>query len=288
MGVQRRSTKRGRRQPLRRPIPAPRSAPAAEDNPFCHSALLTPGYELFIAGMLDVMPEEAVPVQAIVAVAHQAIAARPAYPAVVAAGQLARSLSLLGFDSELIPACTTIGYQDRGKTRFREIGVWQRPPVVRADGTTDGHVVVWCDSLTRCIDLAPCQDRLLRRASTSGVPADQPVVLPVAGGRRQLLDRSRQMVTPRPPFVLHWMFFPDWMPMLNPLLDRHSVAIELGGLEMAQASLDLLSALAVVRDLPLLDELYPTLGDLLSGRRSLPALLDAVSRDECKPSEANR
>ncbi|WP_327034871.1 hypothetical protein [Micromonospora ureilytica] len=238
--------------------------------------------------MLHVMPAEAALVQAIVAVAHQAIAARPTYPAVAAAGQLARCLSLLGFDSELIPACTTVGYQDRGKTRFREIGVWQEPPIVRADGTTDGHVVVWCDSLTRCIDLAPCQDRLLRGASTSGVPSDQPVVLPVAGGRRQLLDRSRQMVTPRPPFLLHWMFFPNWMPMLDPLLDRHSVAIEQGGLAMAHASLDLLSALAVVRDLPLLDELYPSLGDLLSGRRSLPALLDAVSRDECEASGADR
>ncbi|MDW5325360.1 hypothetical protein [Plantactinospora sp. KLBMP9567] len=242
---------------------------------------------MFIAGTLLVVPVEATPVQAIVAAAHQAIGGRSAYPGVLAAGQLARGLSLLGFDTELIPACTVVCYSDHGKTRFRDVGVWKEAPVVRADGSTDGHVVVWCDSLNRCIDLAPCQDRMLRGASTPEEAFDHPVVLPVVGGRRQLLDRQRQIMAPRPPFALHWTFFPDWAPLFDPLLDRHSAAIEQGGLAMAHAAVDLLAAVAVVRDLSQLDEWYPRLGDLLSGRQSLPTRAEDGSPEKCDPSASD-
>ncbi|MDB6084374.1 MAG: hypothetical protein JWN43_2255, partial [Gammaproteobacteria bacterium] len=204
----------------------------------------------------------------------QAVGGRAAYRCIVACGQLMRALQYLGFDAELIPACTSVSRVERGDVRMADIGVWDHPPVIRSNGTTDGHLAVWSDSLNRCIDIGVCHEPALRRASTGEQVLTLPAILPVPGGRQQLLHTARSIVTLRHPFALSWMFFPQWRSRFDPLLDHHSAVIEHGGLALAHVVVDLLSAVAVYRDLGQLGELYPRLGSLVYGQALLPELDD--------------
>ena len=229
--------------------------------------LLLPDMDFFDAVSSGMLPVDVIPLYALLAGIYQAVGRRPAYSAALASAQLVRALEHLGFDAELIPACTAVYRQDR--THVTDIGVYQQPPVVRDDGVTDGHVVVWSNTFRRCIDLGVCNQHTLLETS-NGRTLTSPIVLPMAGGIKQLLDEASGAATLRLPFVFGWNFFPEWRSRFDPFLSYHATAINQGGIALAKVAVGLLSALSVYSNLTELEQLYPRLGALLSGQADLP------------------
>lgn len=240
--------------------------------------LLSPSMDLLYAIAQGALSVDVMPLYALLAGTYQAIGRRPAYSAVLASAQLVSALEHLDFDAELIPACTAVYGQDR--THLTDIGIWRHPPVVRDDGTTDGHVVVWADSFRRFIDLGVCNQPTILEAS-DGQSLPSPAVLPMAGGRKQLLDEASGAMTLRPPFAFAWNFFPEWKRRFDPFLAYHATTVEHGGLALANVAIGLLSALAIYSDLTNLTQLYPRLDALLSGRAILPATAASSQTHNC-------
>jgi hypothetical protein len=224
------------------------------------------GMEYLIALSAGILSVDAAPLYALLAATNQALEGRPSYSAVLASAQFAFALEHLGFNAELIPACTTLVHQN-GTDKI-DVGVWERPPVMRNDGVTDGHLVVWVDSLKRLIDLGLCNQPMLLKLSSDEKPLTNPIVLPIAGGRKQLFDT--QGTTLRPPFGIFWTFFPHWMPRFEFFFHRHATAIEDGGLALVDVTVGLLSALVMYGDLSGFDQLFPQLAARMEFNRSMP------------------
>ncbi|MEV6527479.1 hypothetical protein AB0M43_36695 [Longispora sp. NPDC051575] len=92
---------------------------------------------------------------------------------------------------------------------------------------------------------------------------------PIAGGKGELLEpRGRAALRGR--FGILWMFLPGWRDAFDPFLAHHERSIDRAGLALAHVTMDMLSLLALQRDISVLGDLYPVLGDLLSGRKQLP------------------
>jgi len=230
--------------------------------------MLLPGTDLLIR-VADA-PVDVAPLYAILAAVHQALGRCLATRAVLESAQLVRALRWLGFEAELI-ACFARVFCDPYPTRLTDVGVRNRPPVVRRDGTTDGHAIVWISSTNRFIDLAVFRDRNLLRAEGGEDPTfNAPAMLPMPGGRAQLLDPRLAPGTDRGRFRIGWYPYPHWTSRYDELIARHADAVNGGGLALARVTLDLLSATAVHRDMTELDRRYPQLGRLLSGAAQLP------------------
>ena len=279
---QRKRNARRRPEPLRRPVQAPQPATADSDAPELAPVtedLLLPEVSSFVSGTSSMLPVEVTPLYTTLAAIYHAIGGRTTYPGIAASGQLVRGLEYLGFEAELFPAYTKIFLPNRGRVGITEFDVWDSQAIPE-DGASDGHLVVWTASFNRCIDLAVCQDRTLLRASVDGKVFTLPVVLPMSGDHEQLLCGAKLVGAERPPFRISWEFLPDRRPRFDPLLAHHAAAIEHGGLALAHIVVDLLSAFAVRHDLSQLDDLYPRLSGLLSGRLHLPELEDYSPRRE--------
>lgn len=272
MGTKR-SSKRNRRDPVRHPVPPPtaeaRARAAARAGPSAHTPRLPEYTSAIFSGLLE-MPIDAVPLYAMLAVVHQDMSGRSANTCISVCRQIAASLQLLGFDAESMVAYTTIEPQGHQAAPQTEIGVRDQPPIVRPDGTTDGHMVVWADSFNRLVDPTIMQEPRLRRAARTSHTYGLPVVLPVAGGRAAL-ERGR-FGTHREPY-LTWTVFPQWTYRLDfaPTTEYRDV-FRYGALGLAGATLEILRGLSEHRDLTELHRLYPQLHELLVGRRELPAL----------------
>lgn len=275
MGGHKRSTRRNRRDALRRHLPAQLRTPDHHHvtNPNSEvDELLVPGWENFLIGMLEKISIELTPLYAAIAVAHQALGKRPLLSPVIASAQFVEALKHLNLNAELIIACTSILRSGQDGSEIVDIGVWDHLPQVHDDGTTDAHAVIWSNSFNRCIDIGVCQNQVLQQASTAKDNLCLPVILPSPHGREKLLYASHTVTTIRPPFSITWMFFPDWSFHLNPFLKYHAPIIAQGGLAMAHAVVDLLATLALCRDTKEIDHLYPSLSAFIGGRTLLPTL----------------
>ena len=266
--------KRGNRAP-REQIRLATAPPEHTDMRPTAETLLFSGMELFAALYAGLLSADVMPLYALLSAIYEALGHRPDYPKVIASAQLARALEHLGFGAELIPASVMLARV--GQERIMDIGVWEHPPVMRDDGTTDGHVVVWADSFKRCIDLGPCNHPALIASSTDSENLTLPVVVHLAGGREELLDQSRAYTTLRLPFVMNWIFIPPWKSYFDTFLARHAAAVEDGGLAIAKVAVDLLSAIAVYSDMTEFNQRYPWLAELVSGQAVL-SLPDGKSR----------
>lgn len=269
---QARSNPKRRRQPRRRPIPPSASAAARiSQGPLPQalpSPILLPGTDLLVH--LVTAPVPVAPLYAILTAIHQAVGDCPTSRAVLESAQVVRALRWLGFEAELIACCARV-FCDPYPARLTDVGVRNRPPAVRADGTTDGHTIVWISSANRFFDLAVFRDRNLLRAEGGEDPTfNVPAMLPMPGGRAQLLNPLLVPATDRGRWRIAWYLYPHWTSRYDELIARHADAVNSGGLALAQVTLDLLSATAVHRDMTELDRLYPQLGRLLSGAAQLP------------------
>ncbi len=270
-----RNTRRSRREPRRNHVqPRLKQSPnAAESTPDARTGkFLVPGFELYIGGSIKALPLEVTPLYALMVAAHHAVARRPDYSSVVAAAQFMCGLEYLGFQAEIIAACTSVFHPKRDGNRKTDIGVWKHPPVVRSDGTTDGHAVIWTDSFKRCIDIGICRDPTLQRESKNDPSLEAPAILPCPEGRDKLIHGSFSVGAHRSPYMLTWMFFPEWTSNYDLLLETRAATIQHGGLAMAHVAIDLLSALSLYRDTSELWALYPSLQPMVSGQRPLLGL----------------
>ena len=233
-------------------------------------SLILPGIDAFAIAGLGKIPAELTPLYVMLSAIYQVIGGGAPHPVVVVSSQMVHALEHLGFEAELIVACTSIYRVTSPNRSIADIGIRDHPPTVRPDGSSDGHAVVWVDSFKRCIDLGICKNRALQRASKVDQVMTMPSVIRVGGGRSELLDPTRSFVAPRHPFLLQWMFFPSWRDQLDPLMDLHAKSIEQGAVALAHVVVEILSSLMLSRDLRKLNELYPRLSDLLGGRVHLP------------------
>lgn len=244
--------------------------------PYAAEPVVLRGMEYLMALSAGIVPVEAAPLYALLAATNQALEGRSSYSVVLASAQFAFALEHLGFKAELIPACTTLVHKN-GTDKI-DIGVWERPPVMRNDGITDGHLVVWADSFKRLIDLGICNQPTVLELSSDEEPLTNPIVLPIAGGRKQLFDT--QSTTLRPPFGIFWTFFPHWMPRFDPFFHRHAAAVEEGGLALANVTVGLLSALMMYSDLTGFDRLFPQLAARMEFNSGMPEENNATNVSE--------
>lgn len=269
-----RSSRRIRRDPVRRPIIVHRgdTSSGSSTPPAVDDAARVPEFESTMFGMLGGVAVEQLPLYTALSVVHHDMGGAPAGSCVSICHQLAGALDHLGFSAEVMVACATIFDREDQEVKYADVGVWDRQPIVRPDGTTDGHVVLWAGSFRRLVDPTIVQAPALLEAARDDELFTLPVVLPM-DSREKLLS-AESLATFKGPFLLSWMLFPDWAPALAPALRGDlAAAMPYGTLSLAHTVLDLLRGLGQLRsDVRRLNSMYPKLGALLSGREQLPAL----------------
>jgi hypothetical protein len=213
------------------------------------------------------VPMDAVPLFMTVAVLHQSQAGKPAGTCVTTCLTLIRALEHLGFSAEPLAACASVFSRDTHNTKITDVGVWEHPPVVRPDGTTNGHMIVWSPSFRRMIDPTIAQAPVLLEAARTSLVQSYPSVLQV--DHEALL--STTVTAPRGPYTVTWTVFPQWTPILTGMLaPAHHEAIEHAAVRLAGLVVEQLPMIGQIRDQRALHSLHPHLGALLSGRALLP------------------
>ena len=260
MSSRKRNTKQRRREPVRRAIPASAIGARPDTDRRRLPSLL---------GKLLNVPVETLPLYAALAIVQEELAAGGHLNSCVPiCHQLAIALSHLGIEAEPMAAHVTVARLSTEET-VAEIGVIDSPKV-RADGTTDGHMVLWVEGMSRLADPTIMQIPEVLAAARRDNALGLPSVLPLPGGRAQLLSTRPAM--PRPPYLLVWTILPDWTDRMGGVLvgDR-AAAMPYGGLAMAHTALDLIRTVGERRDLAGLDQ-YPRIAELLAGTEKLPPL----------------
>jgi hypothetical protein len=279
--TKRRSTRRDRRPPVRRPIPprTPRTAADETSRSRGKPMALTNGPHAVLpesvdAGLYPILlqaPVDAVPLYMALAVLHQASAGKPANVCVTTCSILSGALYHLGFTAEVIAASAGIADQSDPTRTITDVGVWEKPPVVRPDGSTNGHMVLWARTFRRLVDPTIAQAPTLLAAARTVPNQAFPAVLQI-NDPDQL--RGNQMIaSARGPYVVTWTLFPHWTPILTAMVTGDvKEAVDYGALNLARTVIQQLNTFTTVRNLRALHTLYPDLGALLAGRRQLPDL----------------
>jgi hypothetical protein len=274
MTNQKRNSRRHRRDPIRRPIPPPRTPnfrPTRDDE------ALMPVYEHSpMWDRLFTVPVELTPLYAVLTVLHQAMSGKPAGSCVLTCHQISNALHHLGFPAEPIAACATV-YRATGTfSEESDLGVWRRPPIIRPDGTTTGHMIVWAPSFAQLVDPTLVQHEvLLARAATNPVYSI-PVCAPAPTEPEALLQ-AKLVAQLDEDLYVSWLLQPDWTDLVDAVLDEPlAIAADLGGLRLAHNALDVLHRLADHRDLAPVLSVSPYLNSLLTGTAQLPAMPDEL------------
>lgn len=221
---------------------------------------------------LFVVPAELTPLYAILAVLHQAMSGKPAGSCALTCHQISDALHHLGFPAEPIAACATL-YRTAGTfSEESDLGVWQRPPIVRPDGTTTGHMIVWAPSFAQLVDPTLVQHPfLLTRAATD--PAYSIPVCAPAPTDPDVLLQEKLVARLDEDLYVSWLLQPEWTDAVNAVLDEtDTLAAELGGLSLATNALDVLHRLTAERDLSVLPAMSARLGSLLACTAHLPTM----------------
>lgn len=234
--------------------------------------LLLPSTIEFALSTIKKIEVELLPLYTMIAVLRQGLAEYSYSSTVIPSAQVVRGLEYLGFKAQLIAACATLVQSGEPPRQMTDLGTWESPPVIREDGTTDAHTVIWADSFSRCIDLSICQHPAVKAAAPRTDSVDTtPAVLP-AKDLDTLLNSAKTAAYFRGPYAILLVFTAPWTKLLDPLLERQSQIVEQGGLALAHAVLDQLFSISAEKNLEELIGIYPTLGDLLTERTRLPGL----------------
>jgi hypothetical protein len=232
-----------------------------------------PEFEPFAYKALLGIPLELLPLYTPLALMHDEMSGAPANSCIPVCYQIAGALGHLGFDAEVMAAYATVSRRQDGQvTKVVYVGVSDRPPTVRSDGMTDGHVVLWVGSFRRMVDPTIVQAPLLLAAARHDPGFTIPAVLPVASRERLLAAGS--LGTLREPFFIEWKLRPEWTGALAAALGGDiGAALPYGSLRLAHTAVDILRFLGTARpDMGRLSQLYPELEGLLTGHSELPRL----------------
>lgn len=263
--MSKRNTKRQRREPVRKPIPAARlTAPPRRDDP---GDLVLPSFDgMPMAGSLLQGPIEALPLYAVLTAMHTSMSGKVVSSCMPVCYQIVGALRYFGFAAEMMVAYVEVSEAGR---HHGGIGVNGRP-VIRPDGTTDGHMIVWADSFGRLVDATAAQHPELNRAAHQGsLNQSAPVVLPV--GDRDLL-RQGAIGAIRPPYQLAYLVLPQHTDVFDDWFARYREPLDYGALTMAHRTLLTLQTTARLRNIRELTRLFPQTGRLLDGKDQLPSL----------------
>lgn len=271
MGDRKRSSRRQRREPLRRIIPATRVLASPRLSP--DDRALMQVYEISpMFGRLVEAPVELVPLLAVLAVLHQAQSGKPVGTCVPTSHQVSGALRHLGFEAEPVAACATLYRMTDTFAEVSEVGVWKRPPVVQADGTTNGHMVVWTPSFAQLVDATLVQDPLLLAAAQVDPLYSTPVFVDVSSDWDEFLA-TRPIAWLDDRLYASWALTPEWTTAMDPVLEGETGAVvERGALGLATDALGLIEAVGAERDLSALPVRWPRLGALLQGQEHLAEL----------------
>ena len=184
------------------------------------------------------------------------------------------ALKYLGLRGQVIAASAHVLHDGSGAVD--DIGECQRAPIVRDDGDSDGHAVLWVESPGRLVDPTVLQLQHLHAAAEDNTSFGVPVMVPLPS-LDSLLDPVPGMAVMclRPPLVISWVAQPRWAQAVTPVPGSDlDTGLSYGKLALAHAIFELIQGLRNFRsDMAQVNALYPMLADLLDGRRHLPGLL---------------
>ena len=210
---------------------------------------------------------------------------------VAACHLLQGALQYLGLQGQVIAASAHVVHDVSGAAD--NIGECLRAPIVRDDGDSDGHAVLWMESSRRLIDPTVLQLQHLHAAAEDNTSFGVPVMLPLPS-LDSLLDPAPGMAVMclRPPLVISWVAQPRWAQAISPVPGSDlDAGLSYGKLALAHSILELIRGLRNFRsDLVQVNALYPILADLLDGRSHLPGLLaepPAAFLRICRSSDAS-
>jgi hypothetical protein len=185
--------------------------------------------------------------------------------------QLHGCLAHLGFESEVIAAVAMVTPVE-GETEY--IGEQLRMPRLRADGSSDGHAVIWAESFGRLVDPTITETRLVREAAErSGI--SMLAAAPIAN-RDELFRAPGFRLQSQTGVAIELRLVPQWTQALTPAPGSElDIGLSYGQLALAQTVVEVMRGTAELRtDLPRLRNLYPLLADLIAGSTLLPQLPD--------------
>jgi predicted RecA/RadA family phage recombinase len=193
------------------------------------------------ATALNQCEDEDLPLWATLVVLSGNAEGKPAGACIPLSCQLVGALGHFGFEAEVMAACVTVTDTNRGSTAEpTEVGVWEQPPRIRDDGTTDGHVVVWSPSFERLVDLTVGQDPQIQRAARKHSHMASPVVVRIPRSMASGTD-IRLPATMRGSFMLTYRLLPEHTSVLAPMWERSTLTeqLRLGALAVAYDALEL-------------------------------------------------
>jgi hypothetical protein len=223
-----------------------------------------------IVRLLLPMPAETVPLWAQLFLVHASLGG-PTQTCVTTCQVLAGGLTHLGFTCEAMAAAVLVSPTGPGAAPGdSSVGVIGAPPIVRDGGTTNGHMVVWVDSMARLVDPTVAQEPRLEAQAQSDPLLGMPSVLPVKDRDTLLATRPAVM---RGAYRLVWHLYPEWTDILDGVLtDPLREGIPYASLNLAHKTVNILRHLAEHRDPAPMLAAHPHLHDLLSSTDPLPAL----------------
>jgi hypothetical protein len=189
---------------------------------------------------------------------------------VAACHLLQGALQYLGLQGQVIAASAHVVHDASGAVD--NIGECSQAPIVRDDGASDGHAVLWVESSHRLIDPTVLQLQRLHAAAEDNTSFGVPVMIPLPS-LDSLLDPAPGMAIMclRPPLVISWVAQPRWAQAVTPAPGSDlDTGLSYGKLALAHSILELIQGLRNFRSN--LAVLHPVLADLLDGRSRLPGL----------------
>ena len=185
--------------------------------------------------------------------------------------QIRGCLAHLGFESEVIAATAKV-IPVKGEAEY--IGEHLRPPLLRADASSDGHAVIWAGSFCRLVDPTITETRLVREAAERSAKSIL-AVFPVED-RGQLLRAPGFRIQSQTGVVVDLRLVPQWTRELTPVPGSElDAGLSYGQLALAHTVVEVMRGTAELRaDLPRIRSLCPLLADLLADSALLPELPD--------------
>ena len=260
-----------------------------EDSGIARYMLLPPDLQL----VLLQCPPELLPLYAALAIASTCFTQPLGGNSVLACHLLQGALKHLGLRGKAIAAIAHVEYKATGAVEL--VGQCAHTPAMRRDGHTDGHAVLWVETLRRLVDPTIMQlQHLHPMTEKNDMCFSGPIVIPLPDP--SLLSapmRGTSYSCKRPPLLISWEPRPRWTQAITPIPGGDLAAgLAYGKLALAHATLELirgLRKLGIRSDMPRLDTCHPVLASLIDERGQLPASPDAPPEAFlriCRPADA--
>lgn len=182
-------------------------------------------------------------------------------------------LEYLGLRGEVIAASAHLQRHPDGA--IQHVGECRSVPTVNDVGITDGHAILWVETLRRLVDPTIMQVQHLQALAEENASFSVPVIVPLPSA--DLLSGSAAgppVGCLRPPLMISWVSQPRWASAITlvPGSDL-DVGLAYGKLALAHATLELIRMLPELRsDTGQMDARHPELANLRDGGSQLPGL----------------